>query len=178
MENKKFEVYVEDFKKLDSIIAEKGPFWAEEKIFQSPTFQGLSEGFKFILGVSPPFVFPSLDTFWNDFWQFLRESGKMNTRECYTQNPLSHWGSLHWGAQIFADEVLSRLSSHSLIGKTPRLLTAAASTHLCHVPSVKDDMAVTGFLDRRLPMIDPSNFDPSNLFSFFEVEYLQWHARR
>lgn len=63
MENKKFEVYVEDFKKLDSIIAEKGPFWAEEKIFQSPTFQGLSEGFKFILGVSPPFVFPSLDTF-------------------------------------------------------------------------------------------------------------------
>eukprot|EP00668_Euglena_longa_P008014 GGOE01009649.1.p1 GENE.GGOE01009649.1~~GGOE01009649.1.p1 ORF type:complete len:266 (-),score=47.15 GGOE01009649.1:176-973(-) len=49
-ENKRYEFFLEDFKKLDNIISKQGPFWGEENFFQSPVYSNLTEGFKFILG--------------------------------------------------------------------------------------------------------------------------------
>lgn len=49
VESKNFDLYINEFNKLDEIIAKVGPFWAEAKILESKEFNSLNPGFSFVL---------------------------------------------------------------------------------------------------------------------------------
>merc|ERR1719469_1180225 len=50
LEGGKTEVMLEEFNKLDAIIAKSGSFWTEEPVMTSPTFKALNPSFKFVIG--------------------------------------------------------------------------------------------------------------------------------
>lgn len=51
IDGKQYQLYADEFKKLDEVIAKQGPFWGEDKILDASAFQGLQPGFLFVLGV-------------------------------------------------------------------------------------------------------------------------------
>jgi F0F1-type ATP synthase delta subunit len=49
IDGKQYQLYADEFKKLDEVIAKQGPFWGEDKILDASAFQGLQPGFLFVL---------------------------------------------------------------------------------------------------------------------------------